>query len=222
LQTNVDREQILKTNPILYSFRRCPFAMRARMALFHCGIKPELREVKLSDMPKALLTLSAKATVPVLQLSEGRVIDESIDIMRWALSISDPSHWLGNSHISDQLIEDIDNNFKPLLDKYKYADRHVESSQLEHRQNAESFIKLLDERLNLHLYLVDDQIRLADIAIFPFIRQFAGVEPNWFFKSNYSAVIRWLYMLIESNQFKTIMHKYAVWQECDPALYLGD
>jgi glutathione S-transferase len=195
--------------------------MRARMALLHCGIKLELREVKLSDMPLALLALSPKATVPVLQLPEGRVIDESIDIMRWALSIADPSHWLEKSHISDQLIEDIDNNFKPLLDKYKYANRHVESSQLEHRENAEPFLKLLDHRLNQQLYLVDDQIRLADIAIFPFIRQFAGVEPNWFVRSNYSAVTRWLDMLIESNQFKTIMHKYAVWQECDPAVYLG-
>ena len=195
--------------------------MRARMALFYCGIKPELREVKLSNMPQALLTLSPKATVPVLLLSEGRVIDESLDIMRWALSIADPSHWLENSHISDQLIEQSDNNFKPLLDKYKYADRHTELSQTEHRENAEPFLKSLDERLNQQLYLVDDQIRLADIAIFPFIRQFVGVEPNWFVQSDYSAVKRWLDTLIESSQFKTIMYKYAVWQECDPVLYLG-
>ena len=195
--------------------------MRARMALFYCGIKPELREVKLSNMPQALLTLSPKATVPVLLLSEGRVIDESLDIMRWALSIADPSHWLENSHISDQLIEQSDNNFKPLLDKYKYADRHTELSQTEHRENAEPFLKSLDERLNQQLYLVDDQIRLADIAIFPFIRQFVGVEPNWFVQSDYSAVKRWLDTLIESSQFKTIMQKYAVWQECDPVLYLG-
>ena len=94
----------MNAQPILYSFRRCPFAMRARMALLHCGIKPELREVKLSDMPRALLTLSSKATVPVLQLSQGKVIDESLDIMRWALSIADPDHWLENSHVSDLLI----------------------------------------------------------------------------------------------------------------------
>jgi glutathione S-transferase len=194
--------------------------MRARMALLHCGIKPELREVKLSDMPQALLTLSPKATVPVLQLSEGRVIDESLDIMRWALSIADPNHWLENSHVSDQLIEQSDNDFKPLLDKYKYADRHTELSELEHRQNAESFLKLLEKRLNRHLYLVDDQIRLADIAIFPFIRQFVGVEPSWFVQSDYNFVARWLNILIELSEFKTIMHKYSVWQECDPALYL--
>jgi glutathione S-transferase len=195
--------------------------MRARMALLHCGIKPELREVKLSDMPQALLTLSPKATVPVLQLSEGRVIDESLDIMRWALSIADPSHWLENSHVSDQLIEQSDNYFKPLLDKYKYADRHPELSELKHRQNAETFLNLLEKRLLLHLYLVDDQIRFADIAIFPFIRQFVGVEPNWFIQSDYNLVKRWLNTLIESNEFKTIMHKYSVWQEYDSALYLG-
>ncbi len=195
--------------------------MRARMALFHCGFKPELREVKLSNMPQALLTLSPKATVPVLQLPGGRVIDESLDIMRWALSIADPSHWLENSHVSDQLIEQSDNDFKPLLDKYKYADRHTESSQFEHRQNAEPFLKLLEERLNQHLNLVDDQIRLADIAIFPFIRQFVGIEPSWFGQSDYSAVTRWLDSLIESSQFKSIMHKYAVWQENDPVFYLG-
>ncbi|MFT6372110.1 MAG: glutathione S-transferase [Gammaproteobacteria bacterium] len=191
------------------------------MALLHCGIKPELREVKLSDMPQALLTLSPKATVPVLQLSEGRVIDESLDIMRWALSIADPSHWLENSHVSDQLIEQSDNYFKPLLDKYKYADRHPELSELKHRQNAETFLNLLEKRLLLHLYLVDDQIRFADIAIFPFIRQFVGVEPNWFIQSDYNLVKRWLNTLIESNEFKTIMHKYSVWQEYDSALYLG-
>lgn len=190
------------------------------MALYNCGIKPELREVKLSNMPKALLTLSPKATVPVLQLPEGRVIDESIDIMLWALSVTDPNRWLENSHISDHLIEQSDNDFKPLLDKYKYADRNPELSQLEHRQNTEPFLMMLNERLNQHLHLVDEKIRLADIAIFPFIRQFAGVEPQWFEQADYSSLRRWLETLIESSQFKVIMHKYAEWQECDPVHYL--
>jgi glutathione S-transferase len=212
---------MLNTKPILYSFRRCPFAMRARLTLFYCGIKPEIREVKLSKMPLALLVLSPKATVPVLHLAEGRVIDESLDIMHWALSITDQNHWLENSHVSNPLIELSDNKFKPLLDKYKYADRHTELSQLEHRQNAELFINSLDERLKQHLYLVDDQIRLADIAIFPFIRQFAGVDPSWFRQSDYGGVKRWLDALTESSQFKSIMHKYAVWQENDAAIYFG-
>jgi glutathione S-transferase len=212
---------MLNTKPILYSFRRCPFAMRARLTLFYCGIKPEIREVKLSNMPQALLVLSPKATVPVLHLAEGRVIDESLDIMHWALSISDQNHWLENSHVSNPLIELSDNKFKPLLDKYKYADRHTELSQIEHRQNAKPFINSLDERLKQHLYLVDDQIRLADIAIFPFIRQFAGVDPSWFRQSDYGGVKRWLDALTESSQFKSIMHKYAVWQENDAAIYFG-
>ena len=212
---------MLDTKPILYTFRRCPFAMRARFTLFYCGIKPEIREVKLSNMPQALLMLSPKATVPVLQLSEGRVIDESLDIMHWALSITDQSHWLENRHVCNSLIELSDNKFKPLLDKYKYADRHTELSQLEHRQNAEPFLNSLDKRLKQHLYLVDDQIRLADIAIFPFIRQFAGVDPSWFGQSDYGGVKRWLDALTESSQFKSIMHKYAVWQENDAAIYLG-
>jgi glutathione S-transferase len=212
---------MLNTKPILYSFRRCPFAMRARLTLFYCGIKPEIREVKLSNMPQALLVLSPKATVPVLHLAEGRVIDESLDIMHWALSITDQNHWLENSHVSNPLIELSDNKFKPLLDKYKYADRHTELSQIEHRQNAKPFINSLDERLKQHLYLVDDQIRLADIAIFPFIRQFAGVDPSWFRQSDYGRVKRWLDALTESSQFKSIMHKYAVWQENDAAIYFG-
>jgi len=196
--------------------------MRARMVLLNCGIRPELREVKLSDMPPSLLSLSPKATVPVLQLPQGRVIDESLDIMRWALSIADPDHWLENSHVSDQLIIESDNEFKPMLDKYKYADRYTESSELEHRQNAETFLKLLEKRLSSQLYLVDDQIKLADIAIFPFIRQFVGVEPHWFAQSGYNLVRQWLNRLIESNDFKTVMYKYSVWQEYDSPVYLGN
>ena len=196
--------------------------MRARMVLLNCGIRPELREVKLSDMPPSLLSLSPKATVPVLQLPQGRVIDESLDIMRWALSIADPDHWLENSHVSDQLIIESDNEFKPMLDKYKYADRYTESSELEHRQNAETFLKLLEKRLSSQLYLIDDQIKLADIAIFPFIRQFVGVEPHWFAQSGYNLVRQWLNRLIESNDFKTVMYKYSVWQEYDSPVYLGN
>ena len=109
-----------------------------------------------------------------------------------------------------------------MLDKYKYADRYTESSELEHRQNAETFLKLLEKRLSSQLYLVDDQIKLADIAIFPFIRQFVGVEPHWFAQSGYNLVRQWLNRLIESNDFKTVMYKYSVWQEYDSPVYLGN
>ena len=207
--------------PILYSFRRCPFAMRARMALFNSGIRVELREVMLSKMPEALLLVSPKSTVPVLQLADGRVIDESLDIMRWALSIADPNHWLADSPTSDMLIEQCDNEFKPLLDYYKYADRHTELSQLDHRHNALPFLRMLNDRLQRHAFLIDDQIKLADIAIMPFIRQFAGVEPKWFAQSEYTSLRHWLVQLIETSLFQTIMHKYAVWQDDSAPVFLG-
>ena len=191
------------------------------MALFNCGIRVEVREVKLSNMPEQLLTLSPKATVPVLQLPDGRVVDESLDIMRWALSNSDPNHWLADITKCDSLIEQSDNEFKPLLDYYKYAERHTELSQLEHRHKAEPFIKMLDTRLQLHSYLMGDQINLADIAILPFIRQFAGVDPIWFNQSQYTAVQNWLNQFVESNLFLSIMQKYSIWQEQDDTIYLG-
>ena len=188
------------------------------MALFNSGIRIGIREVKLSDMPEELVAVSAKATVPVLQLPGGQVIDESIDIMRWALSIADPNHWLTDKDTSDYLIEQIDNDFKPLLDYYKYADRHTEISQLEHRHNAEPFLRMLNDRLQHHTCLIDNQIKLADIAIMPFIRQFAGVEPGWFAQSEYTALRSWLNQLIESSLFQAVMHKYPIWHDHDDAI----
>ena len=161
--------------PILYSFRRCPFAIRARMALVYCGIKTELREVKLSDMPDSMLQLSPKATIPVLALSDAQVVDESIDIMFWGLSQSDPEHWLDIDEASIQLIRRNDEEFKPLLDCYKYANRHPEFSPLEHRIRAQVYLSELNRLLSLHPYLSGNHCRLTDVAIFPFIRQFAGV-----------------------------------------------
>ena len=190
------------------------------MALVNSGIRVELREVKLGSMPSALLELSPKATVPVLQLAQGRVIDESLDIMIWALSLSDPDKWLCDQSASDRLIQQNDKSFKPLLDRYKYADRHTELSQLQHRQNAGVFLQMLEDRLQQNTYLVTDQIRLADIAILPFVRQFAGVEPHWFAQSEYSHLRHWLNHLIESTLFQSVMHKYAVWNSLDKAVYL--
>lgn len=194
--------------------------MRARLALVNSAIKIEIREVKLANMPSTLLALSAKATVPVLQLAQSEVIDESLDIMHWALSRSDPDNWLLDRAASDKLIQQNDDDFKPLLDRYKYADRHTQLSQLEHRHNAEFFLQILEARLNRSTYLIHNQVRLADIAILPFIRQFAGVEPGWFAQSEYSSVRNWLNHLIESSLFLSIMHKYSVWGFEDDAIYL--
>jgi len=206
--------------PVLYSFRRCPFAMRARMALVYGGIQVELREVKLSDMPQSMLRLSPKATIPVLVLGDGQVIDESLDVMLWSLAQADPDQWLDIDETSSQLIRRSDEEFKPLLDCYKYADRHPQLSPLEHRVRAEVFVAELNQLLSRHSYLSGDQCRLTDMAIFPFIRQFAGVDAAWFDSSQYSSLRSWLNGLLASDSFQRIMNKNPFWQPGDEPRYL--
>ena len=206
--------------PILYSFRRCPFAIRARMALVCTGIRVELREVKLSDMPESMLRLSPKATVPVLVLAGEQVIDESLDIMLWSLSQADPCQWLESDPVSRELIRRCDEDFKPLLDCYKYADRHPRLSQLEHRANAEFFLQELDQLLNCQTFITDSQCRLADVSIFPFIRQFAGVDAPWFEQCEYAALRNWLNTMLDSDLFKRVMQKHPFWQPGDATVYL--
>jgi glutathione S-transferase len=210
----------VNATPVLYSFRRCPFAIRARTALVYSGIQVELREVKLSDMPESMLQLSPKATVPVLALGDGQVIDESLDVMLWSLRQSDPDQWLAIDESARQLIRRGDEQFKPLLDCYKYADRHPQSTPLEHRARAEIFVGELNQLLSQHAYLSDDQCRLTDMAIFPFIRQFAGVDAAWFDSSRYAFVRSWLNELLGSGLFQRIMKKNPFWQPGDEARYL--
>ena len=210
----------MNTIPILYSFRRCPFAMRARMALVYSGIQLELREVKLSDMPESMLQRSPKATVPVLVLADGQVIDESLEVMLWSLAQSDPDQWLDIDETSQQLIRRSDEEFKPLLDCYKYADRHPQLTPLEHRARAEIFLGELNQLLGRHSYLSDGQCRLTDMAIFPFIRQFAGVDAAWFDSSQYSSVRRWLKGLMANDLFQRIMKKRPFWQPGSEPRYL--
>ncbi len=207
--------------PCLYSFRRCPYAIRARMALAYSEIRVELREVKLSKIPQALLHISPKATVPVLQLPDGTVIEQSLDIMHWALSISDPQQWLVEDSVSQKLIHHNDEDFKALLDAYKYADRFPRKSQLEHRISAEYFLRLLEHRLLDHPFLSGDRMTITDIAIMPFIRQFAGVEPRWFEHCEYNAVRSWYKQQIESELFKSVMAKYAFWQPGADQVYFA-
>jgi glutathione S-transferase len=218
----VIKDERLRVNatPILYSFRRCPFAIRARMALVYAGIRVELREVKLSSMPESMLRLSPKATVPVLVLARGRVIDESLDVMLWSLSQADPGQWLKIAATSRQLIRRCDEDFKPLLDCYKYADRHPRFSQAEHRVRAEFFLQELDQLLSSHAFITDSQCRLADVAIFPFMRQFAGVDSPWFEHCEYAALRGWLNTMLDSDLFKRVMHKHPFWQPGDVTVYL--
>ena len=188
--------------------------MRARLALSYALGKHslELREVVLKDKPQALRALSPKATVPVLQLKNGDVIDESLDIMKWALSINDKSDWFLAEHQEevDALINLNDGDFKWALDHYKYADRH-EHSEEHYRKLGETFLKKLELRLQRTPFLMGGHISLADAAIFPFVRQFAHVNKNWFLNSEYSALITWLNFFLESDLFIGIMKKYPKW-----------
>ncbi len=200
--------------PVLYSFRRCPYAMRARLAIVNSGLKVELREVVLRMKPKQLLDISPKATVPVLQL-DNKVIDESLDIMHWALSIKDPANWLNNHVLTEieYLIQWNDGEFKYFLDRYKYADRYPEQNQQFYREKAEVFIGELENRLSKNFFLCSEKHSMADMAIFPFIRQFAYVNIEWFNTSDYQKLVYWLHTLIDSILFKSIMNKYQTWHD---------
>lgn len=201
----------------LYSFRRCPYAMRARLAcaLFLPAQSLELREVVLKNKPPELLEISPKATVPVLQLSNGAVIDESRDIALWALeqaSASRQTQYLP-AHLQldiEELIDENDGAFKWALDRYKYADRYEESEE-HYRELGEVFLAKLEALLEKHRYLFTNELSLADLAVFPFVRQFAHVDKSWFEQSPYPQLIRWYSELVESELFKSIMEKHKQW-----------
>jgi len=206
----------MQTKPVLYSFRRCPYAIRARMALEYASINCELREVKLSNKPQTMINISNKGTVPVLQLTDGSVIDESLDIMLWALEQTDPDQWLGVEQKNTLLlIEKYDQEFTQYLDQYKYFQRYPEHSQLYYREKAEIFIELLETNLQEHsgIALVSNRLTLVDVAIFPFIRQFAHVDWEWFSNSQYKNLISWLLKFEESELFLAVMNKHEPWQE---------
>ncbi len=197
--------------PILYTFRRCPYAIRTRLSLALSEIKYEAREVVLKDKPKEMLCISPKGTVPVLQLEGGIVIDESRDIMLWAFESAEVSHYLPSQEMTT-LVDQNDHEFKYWLDRYKYADRYPDNSELFYRQQAEEFIHILDELLSHQTFLFGEQPSYADIAIFPFVRQFAHVDKQWFFKTHYHHVIRWLEHWLEHQLFLAEMKKYPQWQ----------
>lgn len=215
----------MNPTPILYSFRRCPYAMRARLGIYYSGLQVELREVILKDKPLSMLEYSPKGTVPVLVLNDGEIIDESIDIVRWALAEQDPFHLLPKADSveflqSNQLIDQNDFEFKEWLDRYKYADRHPEFSESYYREKSEKFLAQLDQLLSENGFLFGNTLSVSDIAIAPFIRQFANVDRKWFDQSPYSQVQRWLASIIESKAFENIFNKYPQWQPDDePMLF---
>lgn len=201
--------------PILYTFRRCPYAIRARLALAYAGIRVEQREVALRDKPAALLAISPKATVPVLQLADGTVLEQSLDIMAWALRCCDPDGWsvAGDTHGMQGLIEANDRDFKPLLDSYKYPERHPACSQRQHRERAlEAFIGPLEQRLRDGGHLFGNRTSLADAALFPFVRQFAMVDKAWFDVAPLPRLQAWLQAWLDSALFASVMGKATVWR----------
>lgn len=205
----------MPASPILYSFRRCPYAMRARMALVYSNQQVELREVVLKDKPPELLSISPKGTVPVLVTENGQVLEESLDIMHWALERADPDHWREQGKSQGDLIRVNDESFKACLDRYKYADRFPENSPEHYREQCFFFLDTLEKQLHAQPFLFGKQIRFADIAIFPFIRQFAHVDLDWFEGSSWHAIKVWLNYFKQSSLFKRSMYKYPPWKHGD-------
>ncbi|MCB1214120.1 MAG: glutathione S-transferase N-terminal domain-containing protein [Deltaproteobacteria bacterium] len=208
--------------PILYTFRRCPYAIRARMALAYAGIKFELREVVLKKKPQEMLKLSPKGTVPVLQLTDGRVLEESLEIMHWALAESGFKLWLPEDlkKSIDALIAENDQSFKKALDAYKYPRKHLEKSRVEWRGQGMVFLQKLERLLGDSAYLLGDQICLADVALFPFVRQFAGVDPDWFASQETLKKLNlWLKKLLNHPLFLAVMQKYPPWSPGEAPTY---
>lgn len=208
--------------PILYSFRRCPYAMRARLALAVSGQAHELREVVLKNRPAALLAASPKGTVPVLVLPCGEVIAESLDIMRWALARHDPAQWLmppgGSREDIDALIAANDGAFKQQLDRYKYPNRYPQECgddaagfALKQRNRAAPWLAQLDARLGQG-WLLGSHASLADMALLPFVRQFSHTDPIWFAAQPWPRLQAWLAAFEASALYEGVMHKHAPWR----------
>jgi len=204
-------------DPILYSFRRCPYAMRARLALAVSGTRCELREVKLSAKPPEMIDASPKATVPVLVRPDATVTDESLDIMRWALANRDPESWLARD--DEALVAANDGPFKHDLDGYKYPDRHG-GAAIAHRENGLAFLRVLDARLADTGQLCGPVRGFADAAIMPFVRQFAMIDPPWFESLGKSGqplahLQAWLTGHLASALFNAIMIRVPPWAPGD-------
>jgi len=191
----------------LYSYRRCPYAMRVRMALVVAGIQCEVHEIDFKNKPHTMLTASPKGTVPVLILNNGDVIDESFDVVLWALQQNDPEKWLVVKGTGG-LIAENDGAFKQALDRYKYPNRFPDEDCSDARDKGEEFLHKLNGLIEKNGYLLSDKRTLADICIFPFIRQFANVDRKWFDVLDFKPLQSWLKINIENDLFAHIMKKH--------------
>ncbi|WP_417411692.1 glutathione S-transferase [Hoeflea sp.] len=198
--------------PVLYSFRRCPYAMRARLAIASAGLAVELREVVLRDKPAAFLASSPSATVPCLVTAD-RVIDESLDVMIWALQQRDPEGWLKMPETGFEWVARADGPFKDALDRTKYANRYPGVDPSSQRDIAAGFLTDLDQTIGDWIF---DRPTLADFAIVPFVRQFAFIDKDWFDAQPWPALQNWLARFLDSDRFARIMEKYPQWQPSNP------
>lgn len=204
--------------PILYNFRRCPYAMRARLALLSAGITVEVREIILRNKPAHMLELSPKGTVPVLWLGN-RVIDESRDIMDWALAQNDPEGLLNMPSEGEDWIAAIEGPFKTALDRYKYATRYEGADPHHERTTARDVLMTVDAQLRDTPWLFGGKPCLADFATITFVRQFANVDRAWFDDQPWDGVQSWLNRFLSSARFETMMHKFSVWSDGDTPVF---
>ncbi|MEM6410781.1 MAG: glutathione S-transferase [Pseudomonadota bacterium] len=206
------------SRPILYSFRRCPYAMRARMALIIAGIEVELREVVLRNKPPEMLAASPKGTVPVMIPDTGGILEESLDIMLWALEKHDPEGWIPDgdpdtkAEIPD-LLSSLESHFKPRLDRYKYPTRFDGESAGDNRDAGLAWLNAhFTPRLETQKNLFGDRRTLADVASFPFVRQFANTDGDWWAATAPKSLQDWLTRHVESDLFAAAMVKHSPWQ----------
>jgi glutathione S-transferase len=213
--------------PIIYSLRNCPYAIRARLAIYASGQQVHLRDLVLSDKPTEMLAVSPKGTVPVLVTLDNAVIDESLSIMQWAFSQTDPNDYLHKSApnaLAEMLvmIERFDTEFKGHLEQYRCSKRYHETSLIQDRQKCEPYLVDLEMRLCQHQYLMSDKPSLADLALMPFVRQFARVERQWYLQSPYPKLRQWLNGYLQSKMFTKVMTQQRMWLDLKEDLVFGN
>ena len=212
-----------KKYPILYSFRRCPYAMRARLAIKASGLIVEIREVELKNKPKEFLNVSPKATVPIVCISSKQIIEESLDIMEWALKINDPLKLLKNEKLNrieiHSILNKLENEFKQNLDRYKYSSRFDLPNPKLYRDKNLQTLNEFNNLLQNNKGICSSNLSLLDYAVFPFIRQFRNVNSVWFDSLELKFLQTWLYELIDSDEFSSIMKKYEIWKPNQKPIY---
>lgn len=212
-----------KKYPILYSFRRCPYAMRARLAIKASGLIVEIREVELKNKPKEFLNISPKATVPIVCISSKQIIEESLDIMEWALKINDPLKLLKNEKLNrieiHSILNKLENEFKQNLDRYKYSSRFDLPNPGLYRDKNLQTLNEFNNLLQNNKGICSSNLSLLDYAVFPFIRQFRNVNSVWFDSLELKFLQTWLYELIDSDEFSSIMKKYEIWKPNQKPIY---